>query len=61
MKEEKVYELILDRILTQGKEGAASGIIQLQSGEIYAFSDFYKFNNAKGTKLSALTSFVIKV
>ncbi|MBU3820842.1 nuclear transport factor 2 family protein [Flavobacteriaceae bacterium XHP0103] len=61
MKAEKITELILDRVLTHGKEGAASGVTKMQNGKHYAFSDFYEFTGAKGTKVESITSFVIEI
>tara|TARA_R110002049_G_scaffold180936_1_gene347944 strand:+ start:1964 stop:2341 length:378 start_codon:yes stop_codon:yes gene_type:complete len=61
MEKEKASELILDRILTHGKEGAVSGIIKMQNGKKYAFSDFYEFSGAKGTKVKSITSYVIGI
>lgn len=61
MKTQKASELILDRILTHGKEGAASGIMKMQNAKKYAFSDFYEFSGAKATKLKSITSFVIEI
>lgn len=61
MKEQKATELILDQILSHGKEGAANGIIKFQNGKKYAFSDFYTFNNTKGKKLKSITSYLIEI
>lgn len=61
MKEQKTTELILDQILSHGKEGAANGIIKIQNGKRYAFSDFYTFNNTKGRKLKSITSYLIEI
>lgn len=61
MKERKASELTLDHILTHGREGAASGIIKMQNGRKYAFSDFYEFSGAKGAKIKSITSFVIEI
>ncbi len=61
MRTEKASELILDRILTHGKEGAVSGIIKMAKGKKYAFSDFYEFSGAKGAKVKSITSFVIEI
>lgn len=60
MKQEKVAELILEQILSHGKEGAANGVIRMQDGRVYAFSDFYRFNSAKGAKLKTITSYLIE-
>lgn len=61
MTTEKASELILDRILTHGREGAVSGIMKMQSGKKYAFSDFYEFSGAKGEKVKSITSYVIEI
>lgn len=61
MKTEKARELILDRIVTHGKEGAVSGIMKMQNGKVYAFSDFYDFSGAKGGKVKSITSFLINI
>ena len=61
MKSEKATELIIDQILSHGKEGAANGIIKMQNGKKYAFSDFYKFKGAKGAKIKSITSYVIEI
>ena len=61
MKSEKVSELIIDQILSHGKEGAASGTIKMQNGKEYAFSDCYKFKGAKGAKIKSITSYVIGI
>ena len=61
LKSEKVSELILDRILTHGKEGAANGIIKMQNGKEYAFSDFYEFTSAKGAKVRSITSYIVRI
>lgn len=42
MKSEKVSELVLEQILSHGKEGAVSGIMKMQDGKRYAFSDLYQ-------------------
>lgn len=61
MKAKKASELILDRIITHGKEGAVSGMLIMQEGKKYAFSDFYEFSSAKGVKLKSITSYVIEI
>ncbi|MBO6621705.1 MAG: nuclear transport factor 2 family protein [Balneola sp.] len=61
LKSEKVSELILERILTHGKEGAANGIIKMQNGKEYAFSDFYEFTGAKGAKVRSITSYIVRI
>ncbi|ELR71947.1 hypothetical protein C900_01942 [Fulvivirga imtechensis AK7] len=53
----EVAELVIERILTHGKEGAASGTMIMQNGKKYAFSDFYEFSGAKDVKVKSITSF----
>ncbi|MDO6518991.1 nuclear transport factor 2 family protein [Zobellia uliginosa] len=57
----KASELILDQILSHGKEGAANGWMTMENGMRYAFSDFYLFQSAKGEKLKEITSYCIKL
>lgn len=61
MKSVKAKELIIDQILSHGKEGATNGIIKMQNGKKYAFSDFYKFKGAKGATINSITSYVIEI
>ena len=61
MKKQNVSELAIDRILTHGKEGAVSGLMELSDGKKYAFSDFYEFSGAKGEKVKSILSYVIEV
>ena len=61
MKSEKVSELVLEQILSHGKEGAVNGIMKMQDGKKYAFSDLYVFQGAKGTKIKTMTSYVIGI
>lgn len=61
MKSEKATELIIDHILSHGKEGAANGILKMPNRKKYAFSDFYKFKGAKGVKIKSITSYVIEI
>ncbi|MBC9795971.1 nuclear transport factor 2 family protein [Sinomicrobium weinanense] len=57
----KVSELIIDKIVTHGKEGALNGIVKMQNGKKYAFSDFYEFSGVKATKVKAITSYFIEI
>ena len=61
MKSQKVSELIVEKILTHGKEGAVSGIMKMSNGKKYAFSDFYEFSGAKGEKIKSMTSYIIEI
>ncbi|MCE7053132.1 nuclear transport factor 2 family protein [Algoriphagus sp. AGSA1] len=61
MKGYKASELVLDQILSHGKEGAANGTMKMEDGKIYAFSDFYRFKGAKGVKIQSISSYIIEV
>jgi hypothetical protein len=60
-KKEKTTELILEQILSHGKEGATNGIFKMQNGKKYAFSDFYLFKGATGSTIKSITSYVIEI
>lgn len=51
MKEKKISEYVIEKIVTHGKEGAVNGIVKMEDGKNYAFSDFYEFKNTKSTDL----------
>ncbi|ALJ04858.1 DNA-binding protein [Pseudalgibacter alginicilyticus] len=61
MQSVKASELILNQILSHGKEGAVNGVMTMENGKQYAFSDFYLFQSAKGEKLKEITSYCIKL
>lgn len=61
MQSVKASKLILNQILSHGKEGAANGVMTMENGKQYAFSDFYMFQSAKGEKLKAITSYCLEV
>jgi hypothetical protein len=61
MKSEKATEIIIDQIVSHGKEGASNGIMKMQNGKKYAFSDFYKFKGVKGEKIKSITTYVIGI
>ena len=61
MKDEKVSEFVIEKIVTHGKVGAVNGIVRMKNGKNYAFSDFYEFKNTKSTDLRTITSYVIKI
>ncbi|MAU70776.1 MAG: DNA-binding protein [Pseudozobellia sp.] len=55
----KASELTLYQILSHGKEGAANGVMTMENGNEYAFSDFYIFQSAKGEKIKVITSYCV--
>ncbi len=61
MSAEKISELRLENVITHGKQGAVNGILKMENGKFYAFSDFYEFNSAKADKIKSMKSFVIAI
>ena len=61
LPEGQVKEVILEKVLSHGKLGAASGKIIMMDGSVFAFGDMYEFNNTKGTHLRTIQSFNILV
>lgn len=59
MKDFKVTEAHIQRVVTHGKEGAASGLIIGENGTTYAFSEFYEFNSAKVSKIRKMWTYLI--
>lgn len=57
----QVKEVILEKVLSHGKLGAASGKIILMDGSIFAFGDLYEFKNTKGSLLRTIQSFNIEI
>ncbi len=54
-------EFVIDTIVTHGYDGAVNGRIKAKNGTSYVFSDFYKFNSAKGAKIKSITSYIIEL
>lgn len=61
MSKEKAAEIKIDRISTHGTAGAVNGEVKLKNGNLYGFCDVYQFSNAKGDKVKAITSYIIKI
>ncbi|MUV04719.1 nuclear transport factor 2 family protein [Flavobacterium rakeshii] len=61
IRHEEADELIIDHILSHGKEGAVSGLIKLHNVKKYAFSEFYVFQSAKGEKIKTITTYCIEI
>ncbi|MEQ8218616.1 MAG: nuclear transport factor 2 family protein [Arenibacter sp.] len=61
MADYKVSECVIEKIVTHGKEGAVNGVMKMDDGKEYAFSDFYEFKNTKSTDLKTITSYLIQI
>ncbi|MFD2100793.1 nuclear transport factor 2 family protein [Flagellimonas iocasae] len=60
MRENKATELTIHGIITHGKEAAINGEMKMTDGTVFGFSDFYEFTSAKGSKVKAITSYVVQ-
>lgn len=60
MRENKATELTIHSIITHGKEAAINGEMKMTDGTVFGFSDFYEFTSAKGSKVKAITSYVVQ-
>ncbi|MCY3415126.1 MAG: nuclear transport factor 2 family protein [Candidatus Heimdallarchaeota archaeon] len=54
-------EIIVDKIITHGREAATYGEIILIDDTRYKFADIYEFSNAFGKMIQSLISFNIKL
>ncbi|WP_235297336.1 nuclear transport factor 2 family protein [Portibacter marinus] len=61
MKEYKVSEMVVDKVLSHGKTGAANGVLSMSDGKRYAFADFYEFKSHTSTQLKSITSYSMEV
>lgn len=61
MRAAPVKKLVLQSVVTHGRDASASGEMHMATGEVYAFSDVYTFVGSKGTTLKSITSYVIKL
>ncbi|MEQ6118341.1 nuclear transport factor 2 family protein [Reichenbachiella sp. MALMAid0571] len=59
MSDNKVSKLTIHSIITHGKEAAINGEMLMEDGNTFAFSDFYEFSSAKGTKVKSIISYVV--
>jgi len=56
----RVSELIINNIITHGKEAAVNGTVILENGETHSFCDIYSFTGAKGNSIKSMSSYIIK-
>src|SRR3546814_823977 len=61
MKASPVKKLVLQTVVTHGRDASVSGEMHMATGEVYAFCDVYAFAKASGTTLKSITSYVIKM
>jgi ketosteroid isomerase-like protein len=57
-----IEELTIRTVLVDGNQGAIHGQMRLNTGKVYAISDFYHFESkAKDAKIKEMTSFAIDI
>ena len=61
MKQHTAAELVIDKIITHGREAAVSGTIVMGDGKHFTFAEIYTFRGAKGDSIAALTSYVVEI
>lgn len=61
MEGQELKELVIDHVMSHGKQGAVNGILIREDGTKYAFADFYEFSNAKGSKIKSITTYMISL
>ena len=60
LQSKAVAELVIDRVITHGRDGAANGEMTLENGRHFAFSHMVGFKGAKGATVKSLISYVIE-
>ena len=60
MKQHPAAELVIDKIITHGRDAAVSGTMVMRDGKRFSFADIYTFCGAKGDMVSALVSYVVE-
>ena len=54
-----IATLTLEAIISHGKRGAVNGVMTMHDGTTYAFCHVVEFNNAKGSQVKAIMSYLI--
>jgi len=52
-----VKNVVMRRIVSHGRAGAADGTLVLQTGETLSFCHVVEFSNAKGVRISSISSY----
>jgi len=51
----------LASVLSHGRHGAASGEVETESGERFAFADFVEFSSASGKQIKSIQRYIISL
>lgn len=61
MKGEGTSDLVIESIITHGREAAINGVIRSNSGQAHAFCDVVQFTSAESMKIKTMTSYSIAI
>ncbi len=54
-------DLVIETIITHGREAAVNGVIRSNAGQSHAFCDVVQFASTAGTKIKTMTSYSIEL
>lgn len=54
-------ELVIDSIITAGREGAVNGVIASEQGGSVAFCDVCEFESASGDRIKSMKSYTVEL
>ena len=54
-------DLVIESIITHGREAAVNGVIRSNSGEAHAFCDVVQFTSTSSMKIKTMTSYSIAI
>ena len=61
MKDKSVSELVIENIVTQGRDAAIHGLIISDDGKRFAFCDICQFASASGEKVRSMKSYAVEI
>lgn len=61
MKNVGTSDLVIETIITHGRDAAVNGVIRSNSGQAHAFCDVVRFASAAGLKIKTMTSYSIEI
>lgn len=54
-------DLVIETIITHGRDAAVNGVIKSNSGQTHAFCDVVQFDGAAGMEITTMTSYSIEL
>lgn len=61
MKNVGTSDLVIETIITHGRDAAVNGVIRSNAGQSHAFCDVVQFASAAGMKIKTMTSYSIEI